>query len=239
MPESAASKRSGLSFIGVRRQALAVGATFCLLGTFLVHDLPATAVTMQKTQLLENAQSFTMPAKPADPTGPSGAAMSTLSAAPAEGVDPSAVTRDDFSVTEFDLVQWPLPPGTRISSWFGYRSCAGCTSDHHGVDFNPGAGAPIEAIADGVVVESGWGGALGERVIIEHVINGQTVRSLYAHMASGSRTVAVGSTVARGQVLGAVGSTGLSTGPHLHFGILFGDEAIEPYGWMQAHVNAS
>lgn len=244
MPASAPA-RSGLSFIGVRRQALAVGATVSLLGMFLVHDLPASAVTMQKTQLLEGSQSFDMPKAGLDAApgtagvAASGSASGTLALTPPEdGVDPASVSRDDFSVTEFDLVQWPLPASTRISSWFGYRSCAGCTSNHQGIDFNPGAGAPIEAIADGVVVESGWGGALGERVIIEHVINGQTVRSLYAHMSSGSRAVSVGSTVTRGQVLGAVGSTGLSTGPHLHFGILIGDEPIEPYAWMQAHVNA-
>src|SRR5690606_21744821 len=145
-----------------------------------------------------------------------------VAAAPLEASAVDAFGRDAFSVTEFDLVQWPLPASTRISSWFGARSCAGCTSDHRGIDFNPGAGAPIAAIADGVVVESGWGGALGERIIIEHVVNGQQVRSLYAHMASGTRAVAVGSTVARGQIIGRVGSTGLSTGPHLHFGILLG-----------------
>jgi murein DD-endopeptidase MepM/ murein hydrolase activator NlpD len=75
-------------------------------------------------------------------------------------------------------------------------------------------------------------------VIVRHVIDGETVLSLYGHMQAGSDTVSVGDTITRGEVLGLVGSTGQSTGPHLHFGIQIGDGLIDPYPWMLQHVNS-
>jgi murein DD-endopeptidase MepM/ murein hydrolase activator NlpD len=148
-----------------------------------------------------------------------------------------APQRDGFTIGQYFEVQWPLPASTRITSGFGYRSCAGCSEYHQGIDLTPGNGYPIEAIADGVVVESAYAGALGQHVIIKHVIDGQVVLSLYGHMQAGSNRVSVGDEVQRGEVLGLVGSTGQSTGPHLHFGIQTSDGLIDPYPWMLEHVN--
>ncbi|MEO6827081.1 MAG: M23 family metallopeptidase [Microbacteriaceae bacterium] len=136
-------------------------------------------------------------------------------------------------------VQWPFPMPVRISSGFGYRDspCSGCSSDHQGLDLNPGAGTPIHAIAGGVVSAignpaSGW----GVYVKIDHEIDGQRVSSLYAHMEYGSLTLSVGDTVTGGQVVGLVGSTGASTAPHLHLEIHINGTAIDPYAWMTEHA---
>jgi murein DD-endopeptidase MepM/ murein hydrolase activator NlpD len=140
-------------------------------------------------------------------------------------------------------IQWPFPRYVPIASGFGARSapCRGCSSYHDGLDFLPGAGAPIGAIAPGVVTivgqDTGGYASYGTRVVIEHVINGQKVESLYAHMIAGSPTVAVGQTVTVGQTLGLVGNTGASTGAHLHLGISLDGSFVDPYAWLIANAN--
>ncbi|PJJ55788.1 M23 family metallopeptidase [Compostimonas suwonensis] len=145
----------------------------------------------------------------------------------------------DFTNDPNGTIQWPFAVGVHIGDRFGYRDCAGCSSDHRGQDFNPGNGAPIQAIADGVVryVEDGEG-SLGVHVIIDHMIDGQLVSSVYAHMQHGSVTVKEGDPVKVAQVIGKVGSTGMSTGPHLHFEIrLNGTEQVDPLPWLFANTN--
>ena len=113
--------------------------------------------------------------------------------------------------------------------------------DHHGQDFNPGLGAPIQAIADGVVsyVEDG-DGDLGVHMMIDHVINGEVVTSVYAHMIHGSMLFKKGDTVKVGDVIGKTGDTGMSTGPHLHFEIRLGGKDgpwTDPLEWLYANTN--
>lgn len=153
----------------------------------------------------------------------------------------AAVSRDAYDVTVPPPLVWPVDPGTGIGSGFGPRAspCAGCSSVHEGVDFEAPYGSPIHAIAAGVVVETnnpGWA-ALGVHVAIEHVIDGQVVVSAYGHMQQGSMTLAVGDTVYPGQVVGLVGSTGESTGPHLHFEVRQGGTTpVDPLAWLHAHL---
>ncbi len=131
-----------------------------------------------------------------------------------------------------------IPQGVPISSYFGYRSCSGCSSDHQGLDFNPGEGTPIQAIADGTVITASRpGGSWGEYVEIEHVINGQRIVSLYAHMLEGSVPLQVGQTVTVGTLVGQVGNTGQSTGAHLHLGVYLDGSSVtgratDPYAWL-------
>jgi len=151
------------------------------------------------------------------------------------------VARSVFTSTNYSDVQAPIPMSTPISSPFGFRvpPCAGCSSNHQGVDLTPGAGYKIEAIADGVVSEVGNpSGALGVYIIVDHTIDGQKVSSVYAHMSLGSMHYAVGDKISRGDVVGTVGSTGQSTGPHLYFAIrLGGVTPIEPMAWLRTHIN--
>jgi murein DD-endopeptidase MepM/ murein hydrolase activator NlpD len=110
---------------------------------------------------------------------------------------------------------------------------------HEGVDFSAPSGAPVHAIANGVVVEASSydSGALGVYVAIKHVIGGQVVVSAYAHMQVGSMNLGVGSQVAIGQVVGTVGNTGASTGTHLHFEIRVGGTTpVDPISWMHARL---
>lgn len=138
-------------------------------------------------------------------------------------------------------VQWPFAVGVHIGDRFGYRNCAGCSSNHGGQDFNPGNGAPIQSIADGVVtyVQDGEG-SLGVHMIIEHDINGEKIASVYAHMIHGSMLLKQGDIVKAGQVIGKTGNTGMSTGPHLHFEIRVGGKdgkKVDPLEWLYANVN--
>lgn len=137
-------------------------------------------------------------------------------------------------------VQWPFAWGVPMSDQFGPRVlCDGCeVTMHRGVDFLPGRGAPIQAIADGVVryVEESDEG-LGVHVIIDHQINGSLVSSVYCHMEFGSVGVAEGEAVKVGQLVGTVGDTGFAFGPHLHFEIREGGtNNVDPVAWLESHA---
>lgn len=146
-----------------------------------------------------------------------------------------------FTNNPAGTIQWPFAVGVHIGDRFGYRDCAGCSSDHGGQDFNPGLGAEIQAIADGVVSNStDSGGSLGVVMMIDHVIDGETVTSVYAHMVDGSRLFEVGDTVKVGDPIGQTGNTGMSTGPHLHFEIRLGGISgtkVDPLVWLYDHTN--
>jgi len=206
------------SYLGVfrRRRTIAVGAAVISLLTITVHDLPASAATMKVDAYAASQQVVTTP----------------------NAFAPVA-TREGYVVTQYTPVQWPIPPSTDISSGFGWRvsPCWGCSSDHQGVDFLPGYGTAIHVVAAGVVVESASDGGLGQHVVVQHVINGQIVQTVYGHMIYGSQTVRVGDTVTMGEVLGRTGSTGASTGPHLHFEVRpGGGDAVEPLAWLAKNV---
>ena len=100
-------------------------------------------------------------------------------------------------------------------------------SFHNGVDLGASYGTPIHAAANGLVVHSGWWGAYGQAVIIDH---GSGLSTMYGHMSS--IAVGDGQTVHRGQIIGYVGSTGWSTGPHLHFTVFKNGDAVNPLGFF-------
>ena len=144
-----------------------------------------------------------------------------------------------YSTTGSGNIRWPFPTAVPISSGFGDRvaPCRYCSSNHRGVDFNPGNGAPIFAVADGVVTSAEFGGGYGQFVYIEHNINGQSVISVYAHMRRNSSPLRVGDTVRVGDFIGLVGNTGTSTGPHLHLEIRINGEYVDPFAWLKANAS--
>lgn len=156
-----------------------------------------------------------------------------------EHAAPQVIERDAYSVALVTVVQWPVP-SRDYSDGFGWRvsPTAGASSDHRGVDFTPGAGTEILPIAAGTVTQAGWNGGLGQAVTIEHDIDGQRVTSVYGHMVEGSIRVEPGQQVTRESVLGLVGSTGISTGPHLHFEVIIGGQHVDPLAWLHEHANA-
>jgi murein DD-endopeptidase MepM/ murein hydrolase activator NlpD len=148
---------------------------------------------------------------------------------------------DTFTNNPNGIIQWPFAVGVHIGDEFGYRNCAGCSVNHGGQDFNPGLGAPIQAISDGVVsfAEDGEG-SLGVHMIIDHMIDGELVSSVYAHMIHGSMLFKAGDVIKVGQVIGQTGSTGMSTGPHLHFEIRLGGISgvkVDALQWLYAHTD--
>jgi murein DD-endopeptidase MepM/ murein hydrolase activator NlpD len=122
------------------------------------------------------------------------------------------------------LMKTPVD-GARQTSGFGFRlhPILGYSRLHQGADFAAPSGTPIQAAGVGTVVHAGWHGGHGKTVIVQHQ-NG--LRTLYAHMSAIG--VSVGQRVAQGQSIGGVGSTGLSTGPHLHYEIHVGGRAVNP-----------
>ncbi|MEQ7872896.1 M23 family metallopeptidase [Sphingomonas sp. ASV193] len=126
-----------------------------------------------------------------------------------------------------DAAGLKLPIAGRITSAFGGRMhpILGTVRFHKGVDIAAAYGSPIAAALDGRVVSAGWHGGYGNQVVIAHA-NGTETR--YGHM---SRIAArVGEQVRRGATIGFVGSTGLSTGPHLHFEVLRAGRPVNPMG---------
>ncbi|OUP54421.1 hypothetical protein B5F17_00555 [Butyricicoccus pullicaecorum] len=124
---------------------------------------------------------------------------------------------------------WPCPSYNRISSPYGYRThpISGTRKLHKGLDISASSGNPVIAAASGTVVKSYFSSSYGNYVVISH---GGGVMTAYAHMTR--RLVSVGERVAAGQQVGTVGSTGNSTGPHLHFEVYVGGSTVNPMNYF-------
>jgi len=191
-------------------------------------------------------------------TAAESAAVPVQKVAVAADASMESLTRDEFSVTSYSEVltakygtkiysfnpttgsiRWPFPYAVTVSSGFGDRvaPCRGCSSQHQGVDFTPGTGTPIYAVADGVVTQSTFGGAFGQHALLDHVINGQKVQTLYAHMISGSSPLKEGDPIKVGDFVGLVGTTGASTGAHLHLEVHLDGVAVDPFAWLEANAS--
>jgi murein DD-endopeptidase MepM/ murein hydrolase activator NlpD len=137
-------------------------------------------------------------------------------------------------------IQWPFSVTVPLSDLFGWRipPCALCYAFHKGIDFDAGEGYPIQIVADGVVskVNLADDNGLGVYVIVSHNVNGLVFDSLYAHMIPGSVLVSPGQAVKVTQIVGQVGNTGASTGPHLHFEIHINGVAVDPLAWLNEHA---
>ena len=128
-------------------------------------------------------------------------------------------------------VRKPLDGGLDLQSGFGVRvdPFLGTPAMHTGLDLHGETGDPVRATADGTVVAAGWSGGYGRVVDIDHH-NGLSTR--YGHHSSVE--VRVGQSVKRGQIVGKVGSTGRSTGPHLHYEPRLKGEAVDPQKFLRA-----
>jgi murein DD-endopeptidase MepM/ murein hydrolase activator NlpD len=147
--------------------------------------------------------------------------------------------RDYAYTVGVGAIQWPFPYPVPIGDGFGDRvaPCRGCSTFHKGLDFLPGIGTPIFAIADGVVSMSAvTNSGLGNEVNIEHVINGVHITSVYGHMKMNSSPLQVGDVVKVGDLVGLTGQTGVAVGPHLHFEIRINGVQVDPWTWMKANA---
>jgi murein DD-endopeptidase MepM/ murein hydrolase activator NlpD len=165
------------------------------------------------------------PAKPASTIGASNSS--------AEVVDPHQTTRHDTDPQRLARssrlalsTAARVPPGaSKMSSSFGMRvhPIFGDVRMHSGVDYAAPLGAPIAASSDGRVNSAGWSGGYGLMVAVDH---GKGVQSRYAHLSK--LNVAAGQRVRKGEIIGFVGSTGRSTGSHLHYEVRVHGQAVDP-----------
>jgi murein DD-endopeptidase MepM/ murein hydrolase activator NlpD len=132
-------------------------------------------------------------------------------------------TSDGKSI-ERALMKTPIN-GARLSSTFGFRRhpILGYNKLHQGTDFAAPTGTPIMASGSGVIERASWFGAYGKFIMIRH---NSTYKTAYAHLSGFAKGVRSGSRVQQGQVIGYVGSTGRSTGPHLHYEVLVNGKRV-------------
>lgn len=168
-------------------------------------------------------------------------AVSRLAERDATACDTTATTANGALAAASTLnaatVVEPVAYGSyRISSSYGPRYIFGRYSDHAGTDFAASMGTPIHSVADGVVEYVGGGkhGRSGMLIIIRHEIDGQIYRTWYGHMYTNGVYVSTGQSVKAGEVIGAVGSNGNSTGPHVHFEVHLDDNltTTNPQTWL-------
>jgi len=142
----------------------------------------------------------------------------------------AAVRRSMSSVAVSIPSRMPVE-GVQLTSGFGMRThpVLGGRRAHKGVDLGAPTGTPILATADGIVSMAQWFSSYGLYVSIEH---GGAIETRYGHMSR--LNVAAGQRVRKGDIIGFVGSTGRSTGPHLHYEVRVHDQAVNPIPYMQA-----
>ena len=232
------SRAAALDPHRLRQQALVVSATVVALGLMLGSTVSAARAAASESAAREpRSQVFlaapdAIPA-PAQPDA-AAAATATLSAATLPG--PAA--REPFTIDQRPPLVYPVGINAPVGSPFGLRAapCASCPTVHNGVDWNPGYGTTVVSIADGVVSMIGNpGAALGTHLEIEHIVDGQLVTSVYAHLVAGSIPVQLGDRVRVGDPVGLVGATGVVTAPHLHFELRVDGVTINPVPWMRAN----
>ena len=127
------------------------------------------------------------------------------------------------------MFQMPLASYKRVSSEYGYRihPTLGVNKFHNGVDFAANSGTPIMAAYGGTVVGAGYNSSMGNYVMINH---GDGLYTIYMHASE--LYVSSGQTVSKGETIAAVGSTGRSTGPHLHFSVRLNGEYVNPWNYL-------
>jgi len=225
------------------QSAAALTGTIFLFGFVLpltTHASVNAPITPEAARMLQT-QSFSMVNE--NPVAVAGARDSYTVTDPPPKTDIAsykAFSASIFSNNLASAIQWPFRVGVPISDGFGPRArpCETCSANHQGVDFTPGEGSEIQAIADGVVTKVNTtqvDGGLGVFVAIDHKIDGKKVTSVYGHMLPDSVSLQPGDKVRLGDLVGKVGNTGISTGPHLHFEIHIDGIPIDPIPWLTEH----
>ena len=170
--------------------------------------------------------------------GRDGVSVSAAQASPTAGAYAPKKLNVNVPVSSNGM-RWPVDE-VKISSPFGARTLWGSYNFHTGLDFDPAYGTPIYAVADGIVsLVENPGPTCGVAVFIEHNVDGTKFTSVYCHMVTGSPTVTAGQTVKKGDFVGNIGLTGITTGPHLHLEIRVSDVPIDPYAFLVQHAGKS
>lgn len=128
------------------------------------------------------------------------------------------------------VFNWPVPSSTRITSYYGWRNhpIFNTRRFHDGVDIGAGTGSNVVAAENGVVIYTGWQGGYGNTIIVDH---GGGLSTRYSHLSK--ILVSSGQKVSKGNKIGLVGSTGWSTGPHLHFSVYKNGQTVNPLNYIK------
>lgn len=147
---------------------------------------------------------------------------------PSDTKDGSNTNKPDDSYNG-GAFKWPCPSSTKITSDYGTRlsPMAGASSNHKGIDIAAPYGSAIVAAADGTVSFAGYSSATGNYIMLSH---GGGVYTIYCHCSA--LLVSTGQKVTAGQTIGQVGSTGISTGNHLHFGVTCNGSYVSPWNYL-------
>lgn len=139
-------------------------------------------------------------------------------------------------------IQYPVDNYENRSSGWGQRTvfgCQRCSTYHKGLDFTPGEGSPVYAIMDGVITQVDNAGEYGVHVVITHeYIPERVYTTVYAHLQVSNVTnrLQLDNNVVKGDIIGYVGNTGLSTGPHLHFEVRENGKHLNPAAFFNKHI---
>lgn len=212
-----------MNFVGL----VLILAGYYLVDSFLKNRRPVEAVKAVAKNpagvraALASTAGYKTPTKDAENSGGVGTAIPDATGSPA---------------TSKGLFVFPTATGKVGSKW-GMRMhpIEKRLKLHNGVDIGAPTGTPIYAAIGGTVTRAtmgGYNGGSGNNVRINHgSILGQNLETAYLHMSS--IAVKAGDKVTKGQVIGAVGSTGLSTAPHLHFAVYVNGKGVDPQGWLE------
>lgn len=151
------------------------------------------------------------------------------SSAGSSGSGSSDSNSSGSNVNTSSSFRWPLNVSGVITSTFGYRDqpTAGASTYHKGIDIAAPTGTAVVAAAGGTVTTASYQSAAGNYIMVYH---GNSTYTVYMHLSA--INVSVGDTVSKGQTIGAVGSTGVSTGPHLHFGVNVNGAYVNPLNYV-------
>ncbi len=190
--------------------------------------------------LIYPGQEFSLTGSASGNGGGSGEASKSQSEAPAQQEDSGSSEADsaaaessssDSSSADSAASGYTAPVDSAMSTAYGVAGSSWSSGYHTGADFSASTGTPVSSVANGTVVSAGWAGAYGNEVVIQHE-DGKY--SQYGHMSSLS--VSAGEQVSAGQQIGAVGTTGNSTGPHLHIEVRPGaGDPVDPFGAFLKH----
>ena len=195
---------------------------------WLATSIPPTTKPKPPSETKPQETTPTKPTEPGETTEPTEPEETTEPTEPEETTEPTEETKPQE--TEPEEESWVVPINyIMMTSPFGYRTdpVYGGTAFHYGVDLAAPAGTPIYASRSGTVSIASYDGSCGYYVQINH---GDGYRSIYMHMTH--YIVSAGQYVSRGQVIGYCGSTGKSTGPHLHFGISYNGSYVNPANYI-------
>ena len=212
-------------------QALAVQANTDAKRATTLHAQADKAENQASDDAVESAKRAVASASEAVGTATAALEKVQLQATSVAGLDATSIGAPDSG--QLSDVGWANPVAGHITDGFGPRPSqpAGAGPFHYGDDIAAACSTWIVAAASGTVVETGWYGSLGNWIVIDH---GQGVQTAYAHLADGGTAVQVGEHVDAGEPIGLVGSTGASTGCHLHVEVHINGVRADPLPFFAA-----